>query len=93
MAPSNPVLEYAVRTAEYRLKRMQGYQPGQTEALRDFHQAWTALDGYQPWQRWTHDRAWTEGRFATRAWLDELAAFPNLGLGKGLETAAAPSPR
>jgi CHAT domain-containing protein len=76
MSPANPVLEYAVRTAEYRLKRMQGYRPSEAEALRDFHQAWSALEDYQPWQKWTHDRAWTEGRFATRAWLEELANFP-----------------
>lgn len=75
-SPPNPVLEYAVRTAEYRLRRLEGYRPTEAQARQDFLQAWSALENYQPWRRWTHDRAWVEGRFATRAWLEELGSFP-----------------
>lgn len=82
-APSNPVLEYAVRTAEYRLKRLQGYNPGEAEALAEFHKAWSALDSYQPMVDWRQDQAWVEGRQASRDWIDELRVYPKAAVTAG----------
>lgn len=72
----NPILEFAVRTAEYRLRKLKGYRPSSSEVLAEFKRAWAPLESYTPWTDPSVDLAWIEGRRAGRDWIDELAESP-----------------
>jgi CHAT domain-containing protein len=83
--PSDPVLEYALRTAEYQLRRLQGFTPDQSQVSTEFDQAWSALTAYVPLTVVRHEANWYYGRLATRYWMDELAAYPDTSAIKGLK--------
>jgi CHAT domain-containing protein len=82
--PSDPVLEYAVRTAEYQLRRLRGYSPDEKEAAAEFDKAWSALASYKPLTIIRHEANWYYGRMATRYWMDELEKYPESGMVRGL---------
>lgn len=74
---SHLVLEFIVRTAEYRQRRLEGFDPTDQEIFAEFDKAWSALDSYRPMVEANVDATWLEGRHATRFWLDELARASN----------------
>ncbi len=71
--PTDPVLEYAVRTSEYQLRLLKGFEPDARQVAQSFQKAWSALDTYHPMKVVRHERNWYLGRLATRFWLEELA--------------------
>jgi CHAT domain-containing protein len=70
---SHVVLEYAIRTAEYRQRRLQGFDPTDAQVIAEFKKAWSALENYKPMVSAGVDATWMEGRQATRFWMEELA--------------------
>ena len=74
--PGDPVMEYALRTAEFQLRRLNGYTPTEQEMVTDFRRAWSALAGYQPLTFVHHEANWYHGRLATRYWMDQLSQYP-----------------
>lgn len=73
---SDPVLEYALLTANFQLRLLKGYSPIEKELLAEALSAWKALDGYRPLMIVSHEDKWFYGRFATRFWMDQLAPYP-----------------
>lgn len=71
----DPVLEYALASADYRLRRLEGYKPDEKQAFAEFHKAWSALDGYQPLVLIEADLSWYDGRLASAEWVDELKHY------------------
>ena len=74
--PTDPVLEYSLRTAEYQLRRLKGFEPSAAQVVQESQKAWAALDGYDPLKIIRHENNWYYGRLATRFWMDELAPYP-----------------
>lgn len=72
---SQPVLQYLLHTADFRRRRLEGYDPTEQEVIAEFQKAWSALDSYQPMRSPRVDGAWREGRHADRFWHDQLAEF------------------
>lgn len=80
----DPVLEYAMRTADYQLRRLKGFNPTEAEASAEFDKAWSAMSAYKPLTVVNHETNWYYGRVATRFWMDELSRFPETSTAKGL---------
>lgn len=80
----DPVLEYAMRTADYQVRRLKGFNPTEAQASAEFDKAWEAMSTYKPLTVVNHETNWYYGRVATRFWMDELSRFPDTGTAKGL---------
>ena len=68
----NAVLEFIIRTTEYKKRRLEGWDPTDDQVAAEFENAWSALKNYEPMEAFSVDEAWLEGRHATRFWMDEL---------------------
>lgn len=75
-AASDPVLEYALRTAEFQVRRSRGLEVGPDQLLAEAEAAWKALEAYQPLMVVRHEANWYYGRMATRYWMDQLRDHP-----------------
>ncbi len=73
----DPVLEYALLTANFQLRLLKGYTPTEKELLAEALSAWKAMEGYRPLMIVSHEDKWFYGRFATRFWMDQLAPYPD----------------
>lgn len=84
IASGDPVLEYAIGTADYQVRRLKGFQPTEAQASAEFDKAWSPMSSYKPLTVINQETNWYYGRLATRYWMDELARFPETGAAKGL---------
>lgn len=67
------ILHFVRATLEYRLRRLEGFNPSPNEVFEGFQKAFLPLEAYRPMVRASVDATWLQGRLATRYWLDELA--------------------
>lgn len=75
----SPALEYAVRTAEYQLRREKGFLPDKATKVAEFKKAWSALSNYEPLKKVQRDYFWFYGRRATSFWMSEFDSFESGG--------------
>jgi CHAT domain-containing protein len=68
-----PPLRFALLTADYQVRRQQGYRPGAAEKVKDFQDIWLrGFADYSPFERVQADAYWYFARKATRYWLAEF---------------------
>ena len=73
-----PVLRYALATADYELRCARGFQPTPEQTLSEFRSAWSKLQNYQPKTLIGDDFDWPAGRLATKFWIDEFSGLPTV---------------
>ena len=76
---NDPVLEYALRTADHQVRYHDANHDSTTltreQVFAEFNKAWSALDAYQPMTVIAWDYSWHDGKLATRQWIEELRPY------------------